>query len=142
MDEHFSIEYEKLKRDIFSVLKAITNHRQDTIHKLSTIGIKEKLFIELQDTFETASNDLDNSLVTYIENLVVLEKALYERQENPFVALPDIKEMSDDVKIDSNLKKLNQIITQHNEKKINFDADKMEKEELLKKHFTAQLIIK
>lgn len=138
LDQHFSMEYEKLQKDIKNLLKKIKDHK-DTISRF-ILPAKSEFYNEFVSEYETLQDEFNAFLKKYDENTDELLKNLEYKQAKPFdehkfEALCDnsnnIKGKYDEIK---------NVIEKHKNKTTNFVKEKNEANEILIKHFSAQFI--
>ncbi len=142
LDEHFSTEYARLKQDIASMKGKISSYKSQLESKRQALPVKEKAYPEFQAEFEAALTDTSSELLKLIEGLSAIEAALTERENAPFTPITNALEISDNSSgVSEKLRVLNEVISKHNHKRANLDAERRDKTTSLKRHYAANDII-
>ncbi len=138
LDQHFSMEYGQLEKDIQNLLINIEKHKK--IVNEFILPVSGEFYEEFVSEYETLRDEFNALIKKYGENIDELLKNLRYKQAKPFDECK-FEELSDNSNnIEDKYDEIKNAIEKHKNKTTNFEKEKNEAKEILIKHFSAQFI--
>lgn len=134
LNEHFSNEYNDL---IHSLTAAIENLESAAI-RVSFVD-EARMYQELSSEYCTLRDEAHALIQSYNENLERIIAALNEKMGNPFTSC-DLPQIEENESIFLPIKKINDLISRHNEISKGFEIRKQQSLDILEKHFSSEFI--
>ncbi len=135
LNKHFSEEYNQLLNEIKSIQDAIENYKGN-LTKI-VLPDKARLYEEMQDNYEKVKNCFLKTLNEILNVFDLALKKLMEKKEKPFDTVENLQITDIENKLNSDLKKLNDLIISNKKKIIGLDEEKRKIKEKLLNHYTA-----
>lgn len=129
-EKHFSEEYENLINELNTSIQDLEKY------KISISFPDEKrLYPQLENQYKGVKTKFEQCIKKYNENIGELIKLLEEKIENPFKKLAERLIPFDDNSINEDLKKLNEVLREHNSISDNFKSEQEKAFEKLELHY-------
>lgn len=138
LDQHFSIEYERLEKDIKKLINDIKSHKTE-VEKFD-LPANGEFYAEFVSGYKKLQEEYDALIDNYIKNIDTLLKSLESKQLRPFEELK-FNEFSDNSNnIKEKYNEIKSIVEKHKNKTANFTNEKKEAKAKLINHYSAEFI--
>jgi len=132
-EKHFSVEYENLMSELNTLTKDLKKY------KISISFPDEKrLYPQLETQYKNTKTEVEQCISEYNENIDKLIKLLEEKSKNPFAKLADRVISFNGNSINENLKKLNEVLREHNNISDNFKNEQDKAFRKLELHYACE----
>ncbi len=136
LDSHFSKDYEDFRSNLEEHMGYLKTKKID-------IDLKNRndFFAEYHSEYDSIREELNKNIKSYNNTVVILVEKANEKLHH-LIRPINLGEITINFEsLENIIKKLNELIEKHNSKALNFNRDKDEAKEKLKKHYVAKFYI-
>lgn len=132
-EKHFSEEYENLMSELNTLTEDLKKYKISI-----SFSDEKRLYPQLETKYKNIKTEFEQCVNEYNENIGKLIKLLEEKTKNPFKKLAERLISFDGKSINENLKKLNEVIREHNGISDNFKSEQGKAFEKLELHYACE----
>ncbi len=131
LEKHFNDDYKDLMSKVDSQKKVLESKK----NKSSELN-KDSLYDDLSSEFEVRKNELDKEIEKYNQFIVGISDQIDKKKNNPFQKMKRINYKY--FEINNLIQRCNDFINKHNEKTMNFNAQRLKEKKDIENHFLSK----